>query len=520
MSAVGVACAVAWAALPACQDPTQITLEVTTNVPCSDLRGTRITVGPPEAMETRAPAAATTRCDGGRVGALVIVPSDAVDAQVGILVVSSFGEPVEKCAAPAYGPTCIVARRALRYIANMNLRLPVLMSSRCAGVPCGPAETCVDGTCRDATIADPSRCAGAGCSEEVLFPRGDGGADAGRDAARDTGGGCSTDVYTDPRNCGSCGHDCLGGACTSGRCEPVVLASGQQRPTGIALAGGRLFWTDALAGAVRVCDPDRCTTTTVDFITGQARPNRIVTDGADVFWTNYATVAGGGGVAACPNAGCPGGSRVFFAPETYPEGLELDATNVYYTTDGAGNLRLRTCPRAGCGAGPIDLAAQGATGWTGNLAVDATRVFWTVYDDTSGPVVRGGLLACPKGGCGAGPTRLDEGAFGQGLALTATDVFWSYDTDAGTVLRAPKGGGAPQTLARGQARPREILADGPYLYWSNRAAGTVVRCAQVGCGGAPEVLASGQSEPLMLAADARAIYWTNYGGTTVMRVAK
>src|SRR5437764_9527129 len=34
---------------------------------------------------------------------------------------------------------------------------------------------------------------------------------------------CSADVHVDPRNCGSCGHDCHGGACAAGVCQPVTL---------------------------------------------------------------------------------------------------------------------------------------------------------------------------------------------------------------------------------------------------------------------------------------------------------
>jgi hypothetical protein len=38
------------------------------------------------------------------------------------------------------------------------------------------------------------------------------------------GGVCVADILTDPLNCGRCGHDCLGGQCVSGRCQPTTLA--------------------------------------------------------------------------------------------------------------------------------------------------------------------------------------------------------------------------------------------------------------------------------------------------------
>jgi hypothetical protein len=35
------------------------------------------------------------------------------------------------------------------------------------------------------------------------------------------------DLQTDPQNCGACAHDCFGGACDAGVCQPVVLTTGQ-----------------------------------------------------------------------------------------------------------------------------------------------------------------------------------------------------------------------------------------------------------------------------------------------------
>src|SRR5579883_2951600 len=47
--------------------------------------------------------------------------------------------------------------------------------------------------------------------------------------------GICTNLQTDPNNCGTCGHSCQGGACQAGVCQILVLASGQDVPTDIAV---------------------------------------------------------------------------------------------------------------------------------------------------------------------------------------------------------------------------------------------------------------------------------------------
>jgi cysteine-rich repeat protein len=53
--------------------------------------------------------------------------------------------------------------------------------------------------------------------------------------------GCEAAVTTDPLNCGTCGHDCGGGTCITGKCQPVQLADLPESTTArIVYAGGKL----------------------------------------------------------------------------------------------------------------------------------------------------------------------------------------------------------------------------------------------------------------------------------------
>jgi hypothetical protein len=57
---------------------------------------------------------------------------------------------------------------------------------------------------------------------------------------------CLTTTF-DPHNCGSCGHDCLGGACQNGTCVPLppgVLASGQLTPSSIVVDATNVYWVN------------------------------------------------------------------------------------------------------------------------------------------------------------------------------------------------------------------------------------------------------------------------------------
>src|SRR4051812_48420937 len=51
----------------------------------------------------------------------------------------------------------------------------------------------------------------------------DGAIPFGADAAAMDAADCNADLKTDAKNCGSCGHDCLGGACTAGKCAPFKM---------------------------------------------------------------------------------------------------------------------------------------------------------------------------------------------------------------------------------------------------------------------------------------------------------
>lgn len=173
-------------AMGACRAPTEITIELSTDVKCADVRATAITIGDLANLDAKPSTTVTPACDPqtGRIGSMVIVPSGAKDDIVAIKVVLGVGRDPSECIPPAYGPGCIVARRALHFISSSSLTVPIFMGAVCSGIPCNATETCVGGNCASATIDDSSKCeAPAGCTESVLTPTSSTDADSGGDAA-------------------------------------------------------------------------------------------------------------------------------------------------------------------------------------------------------------------------------------------------------------------------------------------------------------------------------------------------
>ncbi len=145
-----------------CLDPTEIIIEVSTNVACSVVlaNGVAIIVGAPGADDGGINTVTMMCSPDGDVGTLVVTPSGSAEDEVGVRVMLGIGTPVEQCQAPNFDD-CIVARRAIRYTPHHPLELPILLDQACIGVSCDPSSTCVGGFCQDAGGND---CDGGVCN--------------------------------------------------------------------------------------------------------------------------------------------------------------------------------------------------------------------------------------------------------------------------------------------------------------------------------------------------------------------
>jgi alpha-tubulin suppressor-like RCC1 family protein len=235
------------AVVAGCREATQITIEVSTNVPCSSWNGAAISVGVLGApLETKPPATTSAACDAsGHVGAVVVIPSGSSDEAVAFRVIgATSGATLDACSVDAGAANCIVARRALNFIPHESLSVAVPLRAACEGVACDAYSTCVEGTCRPATLPDPSACATQTCGEGSLLPPDGGAPDAtlpdagGPDAAHDanaSGGDGGSDAAID-----GAPLDGQVGGCAAGGC---AIALGEDHTCAIA-NGGVLCWGD------------------------------------------------------------------------------------------------------------------------------------------------------------------------------------------------------------------------------------------------------------------------------------
>jgi hypothetical protein len=345
---------------------------------------------------------------------------------------------------------------------------------------------------------------------------GEAGSDAGSDRAapHDAGGGdaCTANPASDPRNCGRCGHDCLGGGCKGGVCQPYAIVTETKDTYGISIRSGALYFTTSFF-TVETCAAEDCASTLTQMTSNQSILRGVTTDSTNVYWANAGYALDGGGfggyIATCGLAGCPSGMQTILAPlESAPVDLVVNTSAVYWTDNNSGLVRM--CSVGGCGQVPTTLVTDPTT--LSGIAVDSTSLYWA--ESTLGNIIQ-----CPLEGCttftpfaagSVNPTKID---------VVNQIVYW---TTNGAIMSCPSSGcsGAPTVFAKDQPLAYGITDDGTNLYWTLlETSGKVLSCPLSGCV-APVVLGDMQASPWGVAVDATSVYWTNSTGSTVMRVMK
>lgn len=325
-------------------------------------------------------------------------------------------------------------------------------------------------------------------------------------------------LASDANNCGYCGHTCLGGACTSGACQPITLASAVNAPTGLAVdSTSAYFGTTPGVGSPLVGKV---------AVGGGAVTTLVASAPANVFWdavdsTNvyfignssaaggvYKTAIAGGGVVTTIASATGGAAYGAF-----------DGTNVYWdilvTKSPFGSVQ-----ETWTGGGTTFTLATGQD-TAGEMAVDSTNVYWATAGKANA-VVKTPIL----GGAVTTLSSSETGAQGVALDPAKANVYYTLFVASGSVKKIPVGGGAVTTLTSAANYPAAIAVDATTAYWldthnASAAAGAVL-FLPVG-GGTPQTLASGLTidQYAQIALDSNSVYWTDHQNPgTVKRIAK
>lgn len=335
---------------------------------------------------------------------------------------------------------------------------------------------------------------------------GDGAADASPDVIVHP----CIDTFIDTFNCGTCGHDCLGGSCSAGRCGPVVIAIEPGEPRAIAVDATHVYWTNAKTGDVRRAPiAGGATQTLFDGPTGANLGEGLVRSGPDVYFTLGDV---DGGVFRCPATGCGGAGPVpVIAPLDSPKYVGLADGGVLLFSENAFNGRVGRCTLP-CASGPEFVA--GPESFPTYVASANGEVYWSTLIP-----VQGNLRAL---GPASPATTLVTGSAVRQIDARGDEVFFAQSGSG--VKAVPRDGGTVRRLSNDFTQTEHFVIDGTVAYFSDSATlGRILACDIAGCGDAGTIIASLQIHPSAVVVDKTSIYWTNTGdGVTgsIVRVAK
>lgn len=334
------------------------------------------------------------------------------------------------------------------------------------------------------------------------------------DDAAEGGAACSSDINSDPKNCGRCGHDCLGGGCSGGTCQPIVLAADQLAPSEIAIDATHVYFAASAGNAVLRVPLAGGPVETLAQDNGVS--SNIAVDDGFVYYMTFFGI--GGQICRVPKTGAAdAGPEVLAATGNYGMPfIAADDANIYWTTGRfAGTTQsgsLYSVAKIGGSVVKLNVATSAPTT---SVAADDTNIYFAN--------AQGRMLAVSKTGTVTLLGLSQAGA--TGLLADGKKVYWA-NSGAGSIkaIDKPVGGSAgtpaAQVLAGGQNEPLRIAKDDVAIYFTNRGNGTIASCPLSGCADVARVVASDQSAPVGIAVDAVAIYWGNSGNGTVMKVAK
>jgi hypothetical protein len=337
--------------------------------------------------------------------------------------------------------------------------------------------------------------------------------------------GCEIGLASDGLNCGACGHSCGGGACSLGKCQPMVVASGLDYPGHLTVDGAYVYFNNGASGFASDHSIQKVLKTGGSPVS--LYPNTeffgvldvIIADGTDLFWIPKVTPSTANLIRGTTTGGAPS-TLVSGTPS--PGSIDQDATSIFYDGFSSGPPATAWIYRKGKTSGSATTLVTSSNAQANiRLRVADGYVYWSGGADF-------GVWKTPTTG-GAAITIVSMlGSLTNGIDVDTDYIYWNqqpYGTRGNCIWRYLKTGAPKATLVvdNGVSSALSIdsfVIDGSYVYYLTHTPYMIWRVLKTG--GSPEQVATASTNHIVQ--DAQFVYWAlSYSPApngAIMRVAK
>lgn len=203
------------------------------------------------------------------------------------------------------------------------------------------------------------------------------------------------------------------------------------------------------------------------------------------------------------------------AGQTACNGTCVDTNTDPMNCGGCGSVCNTTCSKGVCQLimGGCD-GGLGAVGDNACITIDSMNVYWA-----SG-LANGSIWKLPLGG-GCPGLVVSGQALPHGVASDGQNLFFGNqgaNPGSGSIIRVPIGGGQTTTIASNQSTPVDVVVDSTNVYWTNAGDGSVWKSDKTTPNPIKLAGPNGQNHASHLRVDSTYVYYTDRAGGTVNRV--
>ena len=330
--------------------------------------------------------------------------------------------------------------------------------------------------------------------------------------------GVATDLDNDPKNCGACNHDCLGGACSGGMCQPDLLMPLENGETVLNLSKPNAELFTLTDYEVIACLPDRCQGTVaypVSLPQSRFMDYTFVVDPqtSDIY---YASVNGSGGQGKF-SVRSNGPPRDIVTNLISPGQLSLADGHLFYVDYGgqtADNGLIGMCNAPDCST---TTTLQDPSAHPFGAYLVGSDVYFIAVDETQGGPVE--LFKCALADNCATPTAISPPGALQGFFGSLAQVSDGFVLNSLAALIHVGLDGSVKEIVQHAKSPDYLSSDGKSVVaWCDKDSLTVYTLDTSNPDATPTLIVVETDTPVATAIDDTTVYYGT--GSRVERVAR